>query len=385
MNVLIAIDSFKGSASSAEINKAVSDKLNRLHFIDETREVAIADGGEGTFESVQNSLHGELLRISTVDLMGRPISAKVLSFLVDEERHALIESADTMGLNLIEPSEETVYKASSKGLGILIMELEKQGFQKIIVTLGGSGVTDGGLGLLKEFGAMFLDENGNALESGNILLAAKQIITSKLHFPKIPIVVANDVTNTYYGEQGAFLVFSKQKGATLQQIKQLDTNAEALCKIILQQLNIDLANIEGTGAAGGLGGALAVLGAKMEPGFKLISKLIDFENSLKHADVVITGEGSIDQQSSFGKVPYAIAELAGKYRKPVIAICGKKGAINLEKSPFAGVFSIQKGPITLVDAMKKETTLINASELVSEIFITAFQLSKNGGIYNGSK
>lgn len=385
MKVLIAIDSFKGSASSIELNRAVAEKLNQLDFVESTTEITIADGGEGTLASVQHSLNGEILEIPTIDLMGKPINAKVLSFRAEGKRQALIESADTMGLDLIKPSAETVKAASSKGLGLLIKEIEQRGFQKVIITLGGSGVTDGGLGLLKEFGATFLDRQQNDLEEGNLLLDASEIEISTIRFPNIPIIVANDVTNPYFGNQGAFQVFSQQKGATAEQIRQLDANAEKLSQTILKELNIDLATLQGAGAAGGLGGALAILGAKMDAGFKLVTELIDFEDRLKTADVVVTGEGSIDQQSFFGKVPFAIAELAKKYQKPVIAICGKKSITNNESSPFSGIFSIQTKPISLPDAMEKATTLKNAAELVSEIFITAFQLSKNGGIGHGFK
>ncbi|WP_430618474.1 glycerate kinase family protein [Enterococcus sp. DIV1054d] len=385
MKVLIAIDSFKGSASSIELNRAVAEKLNQLDFVESTTEIAIADGGEGTLASVQHSLNGEILEIPTIDLMGKPINAKVLSFRAEGKRQALIESADTMGLDLIKPSAETVKAASSKGLGLLIKEIEQRGFQKVIITLGGSGVTDGGLGLLKEFGATFLDRQQNDLEEGNLLLDASEIEISTIRFPNIPIIVANDVTNPYFGNQGAFQVFSQQKGETAEQIRQLDANAEKLSQTILKELNIDLATLQGAGAAGGLGGALAILGAKMDAGFKLVTELIDFEDRLKTADVVVTGEGSIDQQSLFGKVPFAIAELAKKYQKPVIAICGKKSITNNESSPFSGIFSIQTKPISLPDAMEKATTLKNAAELVSEIFITAFQLSKNGGIGHGFK
>lgn len=385
MKVLVAIDSFKGSASSIELNHAVAEQLSQLDFVESTAEIAIADGGEGTLASVQHSLNGEILEIPTIDLMGKPINAKVLSFKAEGKRQALIESADTMGLDLIKPSAETVKAASSKGLGLLIKEIEKCGFQKVIITLGGSGVTDGGLGLLKEFGATFLDGQQKKLEEGNLLLDAREIEISTIRFPNIPIIVANDVTNPYFGEQGAFQMFSQQKGATVEQIRQLDANAEKLSQTILKELNIDLATVQGAGAAGGLGGALAILGAKMEAGFKLVTELIDFEDLLKKTDVVVTGEGSIDQQSLFGKVPFAIAELATKYRKPVIAICGKKSITNNESSPFSGIFSIQTKPISLTNAMEKETTLANSAELVSEIFITAFQLSKNGGIGHGFK
>ncbi|MBO0481032.1 glycerate kinase [Candidatus Enterococcus courvalinii] len=385
MKVLVAIDSFKGSARSVELNRAVAKKLNQLDFVESTAEIAIADGGEGTLTSVQNSLNGTVLEIPTIDLMGNPINAKVLSFRADGKRQALIESADTMGLDLIKPNAETVRTASSKGLGLLIKEIERRGFEKVIITLGGSGVTDGGLGLLKEYGAAFVDAQQNNLEEGNLLLDAREIELSTIKFPEIPIVVANDVTNPYFGEHGAFQVFSQQKGATVEQIQQLDANAKNLSQVIFKELKIDLATTEGAGAAGGLGGALAILGAKMEPGFKLITELINFEERLKTVDVVVTGEGSIDQQSLFGKVPFAIAELAARYQKPVIAICGKKSITNHESSPFSGIFSIQTRPISLTDAMEKETTLTNAAELVSSIFITAFQLSKNGGIEHGSK
>lgn len=354
MNILAAIDSFKGSASSIELNQAILDGWNLKQG--KKFNCPIADGGEGTADAIYHALGGIWHEVEGIDLLFRKRNCKYLLTTYEEKRIAVIESASVIGLDLLkQPSDQTIRSASSFGLGEILKDALLQGVDQIIVTLGGSGCSDGGLGLLQSLGAKL-----KGYTEGNPLLSTKKIELGESleKLKKVQLLVAADVMNPYSGEHGAAQIYGQQKGGTEKTLTFLNERANAMVKQIKQTVNVDLNEISGSGAAGGIGGALMLAGGKIVSGFSLVADLVGLEKAIKQSDLVITGEGHIDQQTLNGKVPYGVACLAQKYQKKVIAICGsrEKNLGTLEEN-MPSVFSIQLGPIELKEAMNREETL----------------------------
>lgn len=352
MKIVVAIDSFKGSASSVEVNRSVEKAIKLVLPDANIKMFPIADGGEGTLEALEIVLGGEYCSVSTIDLMGQPIQASFLKV----GNTAFIESASVIGIDKITPSPETFEQASSFGLGVLLKEAVHQGCQEIYLTLGGTGSSDGGLGLLESFG---FDEK-----------------TFKLQFPAswedVRLTGLTDVQNIYAGKSGFAHVFGKQKGGSDLQVEARDQVASDFALLVKEQTGIDLQAVAGSGAAGGLGAAILLLGGRLESGFDRIASVLCLEEDIKDADLVITGEGRLDSQSKEGKVPYGLASLAKKHGVPIIAICGMiADDTDWIGDDFLGIFSIQKQVLSLQQAMDKEETLGNL-EFVTRNILQVF-------------
>ncbi|WCZ18231.1 glycerate kinase [Lacticaseibacillus paracasei] len=369
MKVVVGIDSFKGSASSAELNQAVASSIKEVAGVTAVGPVSVSDGGEGAVASLQQRLDGQMKTVTTIDLLGRRIQAPYFTFVFENENYAAIESASVVGLDKVVPSPETIRQASSYGLGIALRKLDQQHFDHILIFLGGTGVSDGGLGVLRAFDGAIKDNKGQLLEEGNLLLQAASINLSKLSRLHSDLMIATDVTNPYSGESGAAKVYARQKGATLEQVNQLDTNAHQIASHIHESGGPDLDKSAGAGAAGGLGGALQLIGGQICQGFPTMAKFLRLDDLFEKTDLVITGEGKLDRQSTFGKVPFGMAKLAEKYAVPTVVLCGSKQIATCPKI-FAGIFSIQPGPISLTDAMNKENTLANIGNTAYNILST---------------
>ncbi|MGT2911575.1 glycerate kinase family protein [Streptococcus cameli] len=340
MKVVVAIDSFKGSASSCELNQAAKLGVLEAYPSAIVDCFAIADGGEGTLDALSQALDGEFVQVETVDLLDRPMEATY--FLADQT--AYIEVAQVLGIDRIEPSPDTVEKASSAGLAPVIQDALSRSCQTIVVTLGGTGTSDGGFGLLE-----------------NLDTRAKQ------ELEKVTLVGLTDVENPYAGPNGYAAIFGPQKGATSQQVSQMDQKALAFVKEIKCEKGINLQAISGTGAAGGLGGALVILGGQLKSGFSVIAQEIGLEKAIREADLVLTGEGRMDGQSLKGKVPIGVARLAKKYQIPVFAFCGSLDTMSEElANHFQALFSIQTGPASLKEAMETDRTLANLRFVVRQ-------------------
>lgn len=353
MKIVIAIDSFKGSASSAELNQAIADGIRSVNPKIKTDTVNIADGGEGTVEAIYSCLGGDFITVTTVDLIHRPIEATYLLTEYQEIKLAIIESASVIGIDKTIPSPEIVETASTFGLGALVKDAIAKKVDKIIFTLGGSGTNDGGLGLL-------LALSDCEMPSRNPLLDLTKL--PKLTLP-ITLVGLCDVDNPYTGMNGFSEIFGAQKGGNKQQLLELDQKAQA----IATQFDTDINQIAGSGAAGGLGGAIVMLGGTLAPGFSTISEMIGIEQKIAESDLVITGEGKLDRQTARGKVPAGVATLAQRYHVPVVAICGSIDDDFEGNTKYLATFSIQRRPISLADAMIKERTLINMRYLAQNM------------------
>lgn len=357
MKILVAIDSFKGSVTSPELNTSVAQALLSVdkQLVIETR--AIADGGEGSLVALSQTVAGRWHQVKTIDLLRRPI--KVAYYR--HAKQAFIESASIIGIDKITSNSVTYAQATSYGLGLAVKDAIQKGATQIEIMLGGTGTSDGGKGFLESLNYDFM--------TGRSYL-------DTLASP-VTLLGLTDVTNPYHGPQGFAAVFGPQKGGSLSQIEETDQIASNFAKKVFCQTTIDLQTIPGSGAAGGLGGAIVLLGGTLTSGFSRIAELLNLDNSLQSCDLVITGEGCLDTQSQSGKVPVAIARMAKKYQVPTIALCGSvKIETGLAAEDFLAVFSIQQQPISLETAIDKTTTLSNIKILAANLMLLIAQFNK---------
>ncbi|MER0123505.1 glycerate kinase [Streptococcus sp. ZJ93] len=346
MKIVSAIDSFKGSAASAEVNQAVRAAVEQVLPEVEVAIFAIGDGGEGTLAALAEALDGEFVSVSTVDLLERPIEA---SYFLSGQT-AFIEAASVVGIDKITPTPATAEVATSFGLGAMMRDALSRSCQEIVVTLGGTGTSDGGQGLL----ASLTEEDKACLRA-------------------VSLIGLTDVKNRYAGQEGYARVFGPQKGANQTQVEAMDQAALAFVQRVKEELGIDLQAISGTGAAGGLGGALVVLGGELTAGFPFVAQAIGLDQAIQGADLVITGEGRLDSQSLNGKVPVGVAALACSVGVPTIAICGSVVTdMEVFDDYFLATYSIQTGIYPLEQAMKKEVTLENIRFVVKNILRSRF-------------
>ncbi len=324
MKFIIAPDKFKGSLTGFEFCNAVEEGLRMAFATAEIIKMPLADGGDGTMEIVKHYLNGERTTITVNDPLFRPIEA---SYLYAAESHiAYIEMAEASGLNLLNASERNCIHTSSFGTGELIAHALEKGAQEIILGIGGSATNDGGMGMAKALGFRFLDANDQELKTvGSNLMAVKKIDDSKVNvgLKKVTIKVACDVSNPFYGANGAAQVYAAQKGASPSAIAQLDAGLRNYAKVVLEKYGIDLQQIVGSGAAGGLGGgALVFLKGSLTSGIELVKELAHFDNAIKDVDWIITGEGKLDAQTLSGKTIAGVVKSAAQKKIPVAALCG---------------------------------------------------------------
>lgn len=345
-NILIAIDSFKGSLSSMEAARATERGL-RLRLPEaEFRLLPLADGGEGTLEMLRHFFDLRLHQGEIVDLYGQPLRSKI--YYNDEI--AFLEAAHAAGLQ----SRTDVFEASSLGFGLELRMAASLGPEKILMGLGGTGVNDGGMGLLHSLGLRFYHEDEGLTPSLKNLLRVNRVEGT---LPPLPaLVVASDVTNPLLGSRGASAVYGPQKGLKPEAIAQVDQAMENFALLLEEHFHKEVKDLPGAGAAGGLGFALLLLGAELCPGFSLLTQLCHFDDHLSWSDIIITGEGRFDGQSLQGKGP---TELACRGKEQGKAVFGLFGDLREESDLFDGLFCIQQGPIPLEEAMQRTTTEIN--------------------------
>lgn len=359
MHILIAPNAFKNSITAQDAAKALQRGLleSKLHCTTEC--FPIADGGDGTVDLIMHKCNGTWVNTTVNDPLGRPISASY--GLIENGSTAVIEMASASGLRLLKPEELNPMQASTYGTGQIILNALDKGVDKIILAMGGSATVDGGCGILSALGVQFLDVDGNALQpTPASLVHLATIDTSKLDVRVLntDIVVICDVDNRLLGAQGAAAVFGPQKGASPDEVKQLETVLSRFKEITLEQFDKNMAELKYGGAAGGsTAGIHAFLNAQLVNGIDYFLKLTNFDESLQKADVVITGEGSIDKQTLQGKGPFGVAYLAKQLNIPVIGVAGK---IPLHESVglreyFNVLLAIGNEPADLPTAMKNTT------------------------------
>lgn len=375
MKILIAPDSFKENLSAKEVAQAIERGIKKVDENIQTSIVPMADGGEGTVESLVEATDGQIINVKVKDPLMRDIDSYY--GVLGDRKTAVIEMAAASGLALLEKDERNPMDTTSFGTGQLIKYAIEEGYKNIIIGIGGSATNDGGAGMLMALGAKLLDANGEDIGLGAKGLGKlKSIDLYNFHedIKDCNFVVACDVDNPLVGKRGASYVFGPQKGADEHMVKILDANLENFGKVVEDTLGISLLQYPGAGAAGGMGAALlAFLDAVLERGIDIVIEATQLERKIMDSNLVITGEGKIDDQTQFGKTPYGIATLAKKYNKPVIAIAGGIGedASVLYEKGIDSIFSIVNKPMTLEEAMVHgESLLEDTAERIIRALIT---------------
>jgi glycerate kinase len=358
MNILAAPDSFKGSLTALEVSENIKIGIKNFDQNINVDILPMADGGEGTVQSLVDATDGEIIRKEVTG----PLGEKVEAFygILGDQNTAVIEMAAASGLPLIAPAKRNPLKTTTYGTGELIASALNHGVEKIIVGIGGSATNDAGVGMAQALGAEILDENGKQIAfGGENLSKIKEINLESLdsRIKELEVLTACDVDNPLFGRNGAAYVYAPQKGADQYMVEKLDNNLRHFNEMIKKELGKNVNKIPGAGAAGGLGaGLVAFLGAELKAGVDIILDLINFENRLKDVDLVITGEGMLDGQSIYGKTPVGVAKKAKEKDIPVIALAGTLG-FGVEKVLDHGIdayFSIIDKPAEL-DLIIKET------------------------------
>lgn len=359
MKIVVAPDAFKESMTAYEAAVAMEKGVKKVVPNADITKVPIADGGEGTVQALLDALDGEKVYTTITG----PLGGSVESFygIVDKEL-AVIEIAAACGLDLIPKSERNPMHTTSYGVGELIIDALDRGIRRFLIGLGGSGTNDGGIGMAQALGVNITDKVGKDVPPGGLgLEAVQQISTARLD-PRLAaceIKVASDVSNRLLGQQGASYMYGPQKGANPDMVERLDQAMIHYATVIEKNLHIKIADQEGAGAAGGLGAAcLAFLDAQVESGIDLIAQRTGLAESMKDADLVLTGEGKMDAQTSFGKAIAGVAKLATRYEVPVIAITGANQTDEtIYEHGVDAVFSLPNEPMTLNMAMHHGATL----------------------------
>ncbi len=357
MRILIAPDKFKGSLTAPAAAEAIARGLRSVWPDAQLDLTPIADGGEGFAESLAVALGAEWVKVPSKDAIGRPIEARYA--WLQSEHLAILEMSEASGLHRVAPHERAPLTADTFGTGLLIAHAIARGAKRIFVGLGGSATTDGGAGMARSLGFRFLDCEGHELSTSPQNLASLARIESPggLHLPEI--LAACDVQNPLLGERGAARVYGPQKGADAQTVEKLEASLSQLAKVCVTDLGHDHRRVPGAGAAGGLGfGLLTFCAAKIRPGFDLIAETLHLEERIAVADLVITGEGRIDDQTLEGKGPAGIAALARKAGKPVIGFGGSITAAAEDAGLFDALIPIADRPFTIAEAMSETATLL---------------------------
>lgn len=362
MNVLLCPDSFKDALSAQEASAAMARGVQRAAPNALVQICPLADGGEGSLDALIAATGAERLTLEVQDALGRPRQA-AWGWL-SAQRTAFIELAEASGLQHLSVNERSALITSTFGVGELLMAALEQGAQKALLLLGGSATNDGGAGMLTALGARFLDHNNQPLAPGGAAL--RQLARLELEgldprLAELKLEAAVDVDNPLLGERGASAVFGPQKGATPQEVKQLDQALGHFADVSAQVLGQDHRELPGAGAAGGMGfAARAFLNATLKPGIEMIMQQADMQTLLAHADLVITGEGRLDGQSLAGKTPIGVSRAAQRLNKPVVVLAGSLGdgwRACLDEGVTAA-FALADGPTTLEQALPRTAELL---------------------------
>ncbi|TEW53781.1 glycerate kinase [Psychromonas sp. RZ22] len=374
MKIIIAPDSFKESLTAKQVCVAIETGMKRVIKHAEYHLIPVADGGEGTVQSLVDATDGKIVNLTVTGPLSAPVQA-FYGLLGNNSDTAVIEMAAASGLHHVAEHLRDPKQTSSYGTGELIKAALDNGVSKIIIGLGGSATNDGGIGMLSALGVTFIDKDGNEIEAnGDGLQKIHQINIDALdkRLASCEILVACDVDNPLCGERGASHVFGPQKGATKEDIQLLDKALKHYGECIQQQFNIDVLNQAGTGAAGGIGAALiAFTNATLKPGIELVLEAVQLKQCIHDADLVITGEGRIDGQTIYGKTPMGVAKIAKQFDIPVIAVAGCLGDKHqaVYGCGIDAVFAATPGAMTLQQAFANASVnLENVSENIAKLW-----------------
>ncbi len=360
MRVIIAPDKFKGSLTSFEVCEAIAAGARAAGGRMDILQFPMADGGDGFAAVMKYYLHTDTVACHVEDPLGRPVWA---SYEL-KDQVAIVEMASTSGLVLLQEHERNALRTSTYGTGLMIRDAISAGAKKIILGLGGSATNDAGTGILAALGFQFMDKDGHPLKAcgGNLVYIDKIIPPDNL--PDIQFDIACDVQNTLYGEQGAAYVYAPQKGALPEDVRLLDTGLQHFAGL----LGKDIADIPGTGAAGGIAaGLMGFFDVRLNKGIEWVMATSGIREALPGTDLVITGEGKIDKQTLYGKVVSEIAALADRHHIPAIAFCGITEVDDPRTLTLQAVF-----PITPT-GMKPKEAMSQAGDLLKSAVVNYFK------------
>ena len=370
--IVLAIDSFKGCLSSKEIEQCIAEEIHRILPSCQTVCIPIADGGEGMLDTLIEATQGTFVSTQAHDPLMRIRPARY--GILGDQRTAIIEMAEINGLTTLSPIERNPMETSTYGTGELIKDALEKGFRRFIIGIGGSATNDAGMGMMQALGAHLYDKQGNELEQGGkIMEQIARIDLNHLHpaLKEATFIVACDVQNPFCGPQGAAYVFARQKGASEEQIRQLDKGMRHLALLIERDFSYNINKVKGAGAAGGLGGAFATfLQAHLQSGIDLLLDAVDFDRKITNADWIITGEGKADRQTAEGKVPAGVLKRAKKANIPVMLIAGKvEDKACLKQMGFARIVQVSPDNLPLEEAMRPEITRENIQRAIGRELI----------------
>ena len=376
MRVVIAPQSFKGSISALDAARAMEEGVLRAVPHAETVLVPVADGGDGTLETLVEATGGAIRSATVTGPIGKTVTAEWGA--LGDRQTAVIEMARTSGLALLSFTERDPLRATTYGLGEAIREAFDAGFRSFIVGIGGSATNDGGAGMAQALGVRLLDETGKDLPPGGAALAdLRRIDMSGLDERAIGarFSVACDVSNPLTGPEGASAVYGPQKGATPDLVEQLDAALKNFARVVERNIGASIDTVPGSGAAGGLGGGMmAFLGGSLRAGVDIVLDHVGLDEELEGADLVITGEGQLDFQTVYNKAPIGVARRAKQRDIPVIAICGSlgRGFEDVHAEGIDAVASILSAPMTLAEASAR------VGELIADAAAEAMRFMKAG-------
>ena len=371
MKILIMIDSFKGSLSSSEAGNIIKDEIQKLNPKEDIIVLPVADGGEGTVESMSELDGASLIEVQVEN----PLFEKIIGnyVIIKDKNLAIMEMSQAAGLVLIKDRLSPL-KASTYGVGTMIKDALDKGIRNFIIGIGGSATNDGGVGMLSALGFRFYDKNGNDIHPSNEGLGSLSTIDLSQADPRLKeatFKIACDVDNPLTGKRGSASVYGPQKGANPKEVEIIDDNLSLFHKKTLEVIKNADDIYPGVGAAGGLGYAFKnYLGAELSPGIELILQMLNANDYLSSADLVITGEGKIDFQSSMGKAPTGVAKLAKKYGANVIAFAGvvDNDAVEVNKHGIDSFFPILDQIRSIEEAMDTKKAQENLRRCVNQVF-----------------
>lgn len=362
MRIVVAPDSYKGSASAPEVAAAMARGIRRVFPDADVVQVPIADGGEGTVEALVGATGGVIRKSQVAGPLGEPLVAPW--GILGDGRTAVIEMAAASGLTLLAADRRDPLRTTTCGVGELIRAALDAGLRRLIIGIGGSATNDGGAGMARALGARFLGDDARELPEGGLALAGlRRIDLAQLdaRLNETEIIVACDVDNPLCGPRGASAVFGPQKGATPESVELLDRALANYARQAKAATGRDVAEWPGAGAAGGLGaGLLFFTRARLKPGIEIVLQAVGFENLVRTADFVITGEGRTDRQTAFGKAPVGVAKAAKAFNIPVFCLSGAlgEGADDVLAQGLDATLSICDRPMTLEACMRDAGALI---------------------------
>ncbi|MDE9550168.1 glycerate kinase [Xenorhabdus bovienii] len=355
MKIVIAPDSFKESLSALQVAEAIEQGFREIFPQAAYIKLPMADGGEGTVESLVAATGGQRISCSVTDPLGQPVDA--FFGLLRDGKTAVIEMAAASGLHLVPMEQRNPLITTSYGTGELILAALEHGAQKLILGIGGSATNDGGAGMMQALGAQLWDGDCRILPLGGAALTRLESIGLSGLDPRLSqleITVACDVNNPLCGELGASAIFGPQKGATPEMVKALDSALHHYGMKIESLTDKKVIDVAGAGAAGGMGASLlGCLGAKLQSGIEIVINTLKLEEAIQGADLVITGEGRMDSQTIQGKTPIGVARVAKKFGIPTIALVGgmSRDYHVVHQHGLDAVFSIVPGACSLSDAL----------------------------------